>query len=120
MAVYPNNRYASASPYRQLGGAAPGFDALQSAQTARKNRFSNPVWSGITGGDRATGLLPLIPGAISSTQTTGIGLTVPPVPPLHPQLKQRSGSKQTSSYPSLRPSMAAWLFVQFVKFVLFF
>jgi len=80
MAVYPNNRYASASPYRQLGGAAPGFDALQSVQTARKNRFSNAVWSGTTGGDRATGLLPLTPGAMGSTQNSGIGLSVPGAP----------------------------------------
>ena len=80
MAVYPNNRYASASPYRQIGGAMPGFEALQSAQTARKNRFSNAAWSGITGGDRATGLLPLTPGAMGSTQTTGIGFTVPVAP----------------------------------------
>ena len=80
MAVYPNNRYASASPYRQIGGAMPGLEALQSSQTARKNRFSNAAWSGIIGGDRATGLLPLIPGAISSTQTNGIGLTVPVAP----------------------------------------
>jgi len=80
MAVYPNNRYASASPYRQIGGAMPGFEALQSTQTARKNRFTNAAWSGITGGDRATGLLTLIPGAISSTQTTGIGFIVPPAP----------------------------------------
>jgi hypothetical protein len=80
MAVYPNNRYASASPYRQIGGAMPGFEALQSPHTARKNRFSNATWSGITGGDRATGLLPLTPGAIASTQSNGIGLTVPPAP----------------------------------------
>ena len=80
MAVYPNNRYASASPYRQIGGAMPGFEALQSSQATRKNRFSNAAWSGINGADRASGLLPLTPGAIGSTQTNGIGLTVPPAP----------------------------------------
>ena len=78
MAVYPNNRIGSVNPYRQSGGGAPGFEALQSAATARRNRFTNPAWSPVTGGDRASGLLPLIPGTLGAYLSTGIGLTVPP------------------------------------------
>jgi hypothetical protein len=77
MAVYPNNRYASASPYRQIGGA-PGFDALQSAASARKNRFTNGAWSGLTGGDAPSGLLPLVPGALAAYHHGSVVLTVAP------------------------------------------
>ncbi len=78
MAVYPNNRYASANPYRQIGGSAPGFDALQSAASARKNRFTNGAWSGLTGGDAPSGLLPLVPGALAAYHHSRIVLTVAP------------------------------------------
>ena len=78
MAVYPNNRYASASPYRQIGGAAPGFDVLQSAASARRNRFTNAVWGTLTGGDTASGLLPLIPGALAAYHSNSAVLTVSP------------------------------------------
>jgi hypothetical protein len=78
MAVYPNNRYASASPYRQIGGSAPGFDALQSVPSARRNRFTNGAWSGLTGGDAPSGLLPLVPGALAAYHHGSIVLTVAP------------------------------------------
>jgi hypothetical protein len=78
MAVYPNNRHASASPYRQIGGSAPGFDVLQSAASARKNRFSNGAWSGLTGGDAPSGLLPLVPGALAAYHHSSVVLTVAP------------------------------------------
>jgi hypothetical protein len=78
MAVYPNNRYASASPYRQIGGAPAGFDALQSAPTARRNRFTNGAWSGLTGGDAPSGLLPLVPGALAAYHHSSVVLTVAP------------------------------------------
>jgi hypothetical protein len=76
MAVYPNNRYASASPYRQIGGAAPGFDALQSAASRGRNRFTNAAWSAVSGGDRATGLLPGIPGALAAYHSNSASLVV--------------------------------------------
>ena len=76
MAVYPNNRYASASPYRQIGGAAPGFDALQSAASRRRNRFTNAVWGTLTGGDTASGLLPQVPGALAAYHSNTAGLVV--------------------------------------------
>jgi hypothetical protein len=76
MAVYPNNRYGSSSPYRQIGGAAAGFDALQSAPTTRRNRFASTTWSAVTGSDRASGLLPLIPGALTAYQSNSAALVV--------------------------------------------
>ena len=76
MALYPNNRYASASPYRQFGGGAAGFEALQSAQSARRSRFVNPAWSVVTGGDRASGLLPATPGALAAYHSTSVALSV--------------------------------------------
>ena len=78
MAVYPNNRYASASPYRQIGGEPAGLDALQSATTARRNRFTNAAWSGIAGGDSPSGLLPLVPGALAAYHHSSTLLNVAP------------------------------------------
>jgi hypothetical protein len=76
MALYPNNRYGSSSPYRQIGGAAPGFDALQTVPTTRRNRFASTAWSAVVGGERASGLLPLVPGALTAYHRNSIALVV--------------------------------------------
>ncbi len=76
MALYPNNRYGSGSPYRQIGGAAPGFDALQSAPTTRRNRFASTTWSAVVGGERASGLLPFVPGALAAYQSNSAAQVV--------------------------------------------
>jgi hypothetical protein len=80
VAVYPNNRHGSANPYRLVGGAAPGFDARHTVPSARRNRFTNAAWSAASGGDRATGLLPGTPGALTAYHSNSAAFAVADAP----------------------------------------
>jgi hypothetical protein len=77
MAVYPNHRYVFGSPARFTGGAAPGYEFPHQGGTARRNRFVNPHWSSVAGGDRT--LLPGTAGALAAfhAKTASCTLSTP-------------------------------------------
>jgi hypothetical protein len=74
MAVYPNQRYAFGSPARFTGGAAPGYEFVHQGGTARRNRFVNPHWSSVAGGNRT--LLPGTAGALAAFHAKTASFTI--------------------------------------------
>jgi hypothetical protein len=63
-----------------VGGAATGFDARHTVPSARRNRFTNAAWSAVSGGERATGLLPGTPGALAAYHSKSTAFAVADAP----------------------------------------